>query len=276
MLDVNAHRDQPPRAFSGTDPPADRPPLPVHGLKAGERLPADWKRATALFADGDYASAAEAFGSLARTDADPSRALVARAGALMHLGRFRPAADALEAALRLDPTDPVASMNLATAQYRLGLLPEALAGACAAAECFRAAGLNVSRPRHLQGLIYLESGRPERARLVLESALEADPTFVPAVLGLAQCCLARRDVPGAEGRLRAARRSADRAPRRLREVYRAAIDRFAAEMARTTKGYVRPRRRPRWGDRIRRYLVGLAAPGHPKAAAQAEPREERA
>jgi len=205
-------------------------PLPVHARDTARADPEAWRDAIRLYRDGDYEDAVLAFSLIARVGPQRQRALVAHASALMNIGRFASAIDLLYQALARDPSDAIASMNLATAQFCARLLPEALAHACASVELFRMADLNIARPRHLQGLIYLETGRLDRARRVLNDALTAEPTFVPAVLALAQCAAAEGDLDEARRLIGRARCLLKRAPDEVRAVSADAVERFAGEL----------------------------------------------
>jgi len=157
----------------GLDITCPEVPLPVHARDEVRAHPQAWSDAVRLFREGDYAAAAMAFGLIARLGPESRRARIAQASALINLGQFARAARLLQRAVQGDPADPIAAMNLATAQFCAGRLEEAIGQARVSVGLFRAAGLDVARPRHLEGLIYLEMGRLERAARSLAQGLLA-------------------------------------------------------------------------------------------------------
>ena len=214
-------------------------PLPVHREDAAPAGPETWRAALDRFRTGDYRSAALLFGLIARVGPRRQRARVALASVLMNLGRLPAAIQTLETALEEHPDDPIATLNLATAQYCAGLYSDALRNACAAVPLFRSADLGVARPRHLQGLIHLAVGRLDRAERLLEDALEADPAFVPAAVGLVRCAALRGDIPRARLLLQRARRMLPDAPPGVRSPTERALERLAEDL----RGGVRRRLR---------------------------------
>lgn len=212
-------------------------PLPVHAGDAAPRPQAEaWERAVDLYRSGAYEAAAAAFARLAGVEQLRAHALAAEGSAFMCLGRFHAAVDRFEEAVRFSPADSAAALNLATALYRVGRHAEALEQSAAAVELLRLRGYSVAPARHLQGLIHLAVGRLDRARVHLADALEADPAYAPAALGLAQCAVAAGDRRSARTHLRAARRLARRARGPLRDLLSQAADRLDAGLAHGAPG----------------------------------------
>lgn len=115
------------------------------------------------------------------------------------IGRADRAAQAFDRALQLDPDNPVYLNANSALRCSQGRYAEALAGFEAAAEAplYETPELALSNAAGCA----LEAGQPARAQAYWESALNKNPDYAPALLGLAAAHFRQQDFQGARGYL---------------------------------------------------------------------------
>lgn len=124
------------------------------------------------------------------------RALVMASFAALGGGRGKEALAFAEQAVALAPGDGPAQLALALAYSESGD-PEAAGEALLAAELSGLSGREAARFHYHAARLFLEHGREKFARTQLESALEADPNWVPPYLALAEVHLLTGDLQSA-------------------------------------------------------------------------------
>jgi len=161
---------------------------------------------------GDPAAARRAFEALLALAPEAAEGHAGLGASLLALGQAEEAAAALEHAILLDATSKCAHYRLGLAYRALGRLDEAerelslgLLGGVRFLPDPLATDLRHdavgSTARLMQGLAFLEGGRPERAVRVLENLRQKEPTNVTVLNDLAIALQRSGDPEGARARL---------------------------------------------------------------------------